>query len=798
MPSAHDHLTRLGREVREGFTKNRRVMSFAEYLELCAQTHRTQLRSAPQYVADCFLNYGTQEISYPWGKTRRFQLFDCPWADGRERLIGHEDVQNQVFQALENFVHEGTANRLILLHGPNGSAKSTFVRCIGRALQHYSTLDGGALYRINWLFPTRKLGRGDIGFSAQTNGAHSGDTYAYLADELIDARLSDELRDHPLLLIPPGQRGPILDEMLAAHDEPADREFVLSDYLRFGRLSHKNRAIYEALLASYQGDYLEVLRHVQIERFFIQHRYREGYVTVEPQLSVDASERQLTADRSVSALPPALQSVSLFEYGGEVVNANRGIIEYSDLLKRPLEAYKYLLTTVERASIHLQSASLFLDLVFFGTSNDIHLDAFKKTAEFLSFQGRLALARVPYLRDFTLEQQIYQDRIREAAGTRHVAPHCAYVAALWAVLTRMRKPEVELDRDSDRVAGGDQEATGMAAEATTGSASPIDSASQIPGDADDDDDDDDIVPADKAEQLADVIVSLSPVEKAELYALGAVPERINGRQARELRARIQELRTRADDRPDYEGRIGASPREMLAALFSAANSPEYDYVSPLAILDQLRALTRQTSVYRFLEMPRQDGGYRNPVGFIGVCREKLLDKIEEEALSALGLVEESEYERVFERYINHAMHWTKGEKLLNPLTGRSEDPDASFLRSVETSLGVSADDAASFRSDSITKIGAWSLDHLKQKPDYKRIFPEHFRRLAGEYFEQRKKSVSRGIYAALAVLTDNVGSLDDDERERARDTIARMQERSGYAEASARDALSLLYRSRYQ
>ena len=36
-------------------------------------------------------------------------------------------------------------------------------------------------------------------------------------------------------------------------------------------------------------------------------------------LSVDATERQVTADRTLSSLPPSLQSVSLHEYGGEIV-----------------------------------------------------------------------------------------------------------------------------------------------------------------------------------------------------------------------------------------------------------------------------------------------------------------------------------------------------------------------------------------------------------------------------------------------------------------------------------------------
>ena len=51
--------------------------------------------------------------------------------------------------------------------------------------------------------------------------------------------------------------------------------------MRRSKLSPKNRAIYDALLASYHGDYLQVLRHVRIERFEISHRYRTGWVTVE-------------------------------------------------------------------------------------------------------------------------------------------------------------------------------------------------------------------------------------------------------------------------------------------------------------------------------------------------------------------------------------------------------------------------------------------------------------------------------------------------------------------------------------
>ena len=264
--------------------------------------------------------------------------------------------------------------------------------------------------------PGQKISKSGIGFSGTKFDEHgAGDSYAYLPDDLIDAKLHDEMRDHPLFLIPPERRAPLMHQMLkeaplpeATPEGAPDDGFVLSDYLLHGRLSHKNHVIFEALLASYQGDYFKVLRHVQVERFYIGHRYREGYATVEPQLSVDAQERQITADRSVAALPAALQSIALFEYGGELVNANRGLIEYSDLLKRPLEAYKYLLATVERSSVPLPTATLFLDLAFIGSSNEIHLQAFKEIPEFQSFRGRLELVRVPYLLDFVQEEQIYR------------------------------------------------------------------------------------------------------------------------------------------------------------------------------------------------------------------------------------------------------------------------------------------------------------------------------------------------------------------------------------------------------
>jgi serine protein kinase len=738
-PEVKQALLGLHDAVREDFTRNRRVMSFAEYLALAFAEPTRQLRSSTQYIVDCFEHYGRERVTYPWGEVDRFKLFDAPWANGEDRLFGQEAVQQQVYMALRAFVRDGRPNKLILLHGPNGSAKSTFVRCLGRALEHYSTLDDGALYRFSWIFPSQKSTRGGIGFSGGHPSIESKDSFAYLPDDEIDARLGDELRDHPLLLVPLDERAALMDKLLAG------RTFSISDYLRGGSLSPKNRAIYDALLASYQGDYVQVLRHVRVERFEISQRYRQAWVTVEPQLSVDAAERQITADRTLGSLPPSLQSVSLYEYSGEVVGANRGMIEFDDLLKRPLEHYKYLLTTVERAALAMPSSTLFLDVAFVGSSNDIHLAAFREIPDFQSFKGRIELVRVPYIVDVRDEEALYRERLREAAGGRHVAPHTAYVAALWAVLSRMRKPQVE----------------------------------RYPS------------------TLAEVIGRLTPLDKAELYATGQVPDDLPPDRSRELIAHIKDLYHESDTYPIYEGRVGASPREMQGVLLAAAGNPRYAYISPLVVLDEIAELCKQVALYEFLRQDIHPGGYHDHKKFVDVARGRLFDRIDDEVRVAVGLVEETEYARVFERYVTHVIHTVKKEKVRNTGTGRMEDPDEQMMREVERTLEINgrADD---FRQSLIAKIGAWSLDHRGQKPVLTEIFSDLLRKLRDAYFERHKKVIAKGVQDLVVLLSGNEGHLAADARTRAEAALEMLTSRYGYTRESARELVGALASLRYR
>jgi predicted Ser/Thr protein kinase len=736
-------LSALSTEMREGFARTRRVLSFAEYLGLLHKDMARQVRSAAQYLRDVFDHFGTTKVHRPRGETTRFNLFDCGWDEGKDCLRGQEDVQTAIYRLIANFAREGRTNRLILLHGPNGSAKSTVVACIQRAMEHYSQLDEGALYRFNWVFPTQHVSKGGIGFGGPHDELGDADSYAYLDDDLVDAKISDELRDHPLLLLPREQRRKLIETRL---EKDLAAGFRPARYLFDGDLSYRNRQIFEALLSAYHGDLARVLRHVQVERFFVSRRYRQGLATVEPQMAVDVRARQLSVDRSLGALPAALQSISLFEMQGELVDANRGMLNFEDLLKRPFESWKYLLGVVENSMTSLDFGTLEVDTDFFATSNESYLAAFKEVPEFQSFKGRMELVRAPYLVDFRVEREIYDEHIQQsiaAGATRHVAPHLAWVTALWAVLTRLRRPQ------PDKYTG----------------------------------------------KLANLIARLGPMEKAMLYA-GEVSDAFSQEEQKELLAVAEQLARETDSDVNYEGRTGASPREMKLVLLNAAHSEKYTCASPFAVLDELAELVRATSVYEFLRQSPAPGGYHESAAFVDKVRAALLDRIADEVRISMGLVEERRYLEHFERYLTHVSYWVKHEKVRNPLTGLDEDPDQELMADVERLLGVrsSGMSPADFRHEVIAKIGAWALDHPGKRPDYERIFPRPISDLREAFFAERKRQVTQINQDLLIYLADGPDQMQPDDAAAVRTTLDNLRGRFGYCDRCARDAVLALLR----
>jgi serine protein kinase len=743
-------LSTVGSSVKGAFVESRSILSFDEYVQAFVESPRRQARSAAQYLRDVLDHFGSEERETPVGKVQRWRLFELPFEPEARalRVAGQDDVQAALYRALGTFVRSGRVNKLVLLHGPNGSAKSSLVSALVRGMEAYSRTQEGALYRYHWVFPSeRKLKGGGLGFGPR---AESGEpaSFAHLEGEALDARLSCPMKDHPLLLVPKEERRRLLEEHCrpSAREGARETDFVLSDYLLDGEPCHTCRQVNDALLAAYQGDWLKVLRHVQVERLYVSARYQQAAVTVEPQLSVDAGYRQVTADRSVSQLPPALHSVSLFEPQGPLVAANRGVIEYSDLLKRNPEAFKYLLGTSETGRVALDHFVLQLDLVLLASANEKQLAAFKETPEFASFKGRLELVRVPYLRRASVEREIYDLQITAAAVGKHVAPHATRVAALWAVLTRLKRP----------------------------------------------------IPERYQGELREMVDDLAPLEKLHLYDTGEAPDRLSLAQAKVLRKHAPDLYRESEVYPNYEGRSGASAREIKTALFNAAQAEGARCLTPLAVLTELEALCKDKSVHEFLQQEVVDG-FHDHEEFVRVVEAEYLDVIDEEIRDSMGFVSESQYRELFVRYVTLVSHWVKGEKIKNSITGEYEPPDEQRMAEIEKIVMPPGDDRRNFRRGLISAIGAFRLDHPDAAEiDYAAIFPDLFRRLRDHYFEERKRQLRRSREDVLRYLSDERGSLDEKARARVEGTLRTLRERYGYCEHCAQDAVLFLMRRRYE
>ncbi len=736
---ARRFLQDVGSTVSSDFSKNRSLLSFEEYLQLFGGAAHLQARNAAQYLKDAIDSFGTELVAHPSGQVRRFKVFDAIKDGHQVRVAGQEEVQNALYRLLGNFVRAGRINKLILMHGPNGSAKSSIAESLKRGLEIYSQTPEGALYTFNWVFPKEKLVKGSIGFGDHVPSGQVT-SYAHLAAEDIEVRLTNPLREHPLFLIPREERRKLLNDAFGEKDSDA----VAPAYLVEGELSTTNRKIFDALLASYSGDWLKVLRHVQVERFYVSRRYQVGTFTVEPQMSVDAAYQQVSADRTQANLPSALHSVVLFQPAGPLVSANRGLIEYADLLKRPLEAFKYLLGFSETQEVPLEHMVLQLDEVLLASSNEKHLAAFKELPDFSSFKGRIELVRVPYLRRWKLEREVYDAQVTPRTVGRHVAPHATRVAAMWAVLTRLKKP--------------------------------------IP----------DRYPA----ESRSLVERLSPMEKLRLYQDGEAPDRLTVQQQRELKKLVPLLYEESDSYPNYEGRSGASAREIKTALFNAAQSPEHDSLHPLAVLKELLALTRDKSVYEYLQQEIVDG-YHDHAEFVRIVENDYLDVVDREVRDSMGLVSEAQYVELFERYVQTVSAWIKGERVQNKHSGAQEKPNEGSLAEFESYVMPKGEDATGFRRALISTVGAWRIDNPEIPVDYARIFPDLFKRLSDHFYEERKRQLKRNVENILKYLSDERSSLSPKEQAQVKKTMDEMVARFGYTEASAKDSIVFLVRKRY-
>ena len=714
-------------QYRENFRQHGVILSFNDYLQRLASNPRLLLRNSPHYLLDTFEYFGQGDNNKD--RTKHFKLFDRQ-TPASPAIIGGREAQTAIYTTLHTFCAQGMVDKLILLHGPNGSAKTSTIETIAASMRDYSFTDEGSVYRFNWVFPQdmEKISywRGEskpIGFGKKKD-QQQGKSYAYLEDDQISCKIPSEFRENPFYLLPMPQREQLLRQWIANSENKSIDDIELPPHVLLSGLSKRNQLIMENLLNGYEGNLEEVYRHIQVERFYFSRQYRVGISTVEPQMSIDAQEKQLTMERYLANLPVILQNFRFHESFGELVEANRGFLEFSDLLKRPIDTFKYLLSTIEKSILNLHSGTIPLDVVFFATTNETHLDAFKTIPDFSSFRERFNLITVPYLLRPSEEQQIYLPEVKILEKATKVAPHTIEFLSLWAVLTRLKQP----NKDA------------------------------------------------YDEKHAELIKRLGPRNKVRLYEGEKLDQSFSIDEVAVFRSLTKELLTESHGAVVFEGRIGISPREVKAVIYRAAQNRKV--LTVIDIFDELERMIKERSVYEFLSIsPR--GRYHDVNYFLDICKKEFCYTFYRELIDAMDLVDHQAYIKLLNDYVEHVACYMKKEKILNPTTGEFNQPSEDLMVNVENILAIGEGKRLGHRQKVLNRLAAFRVENPEQKVDLEEIFVDYTEKIQGYYFFKNARQVKNNFNNILS-LDNNDYHLTTEQRQLAETTLTNLQEKYGY------------------
>ena len=124
--------------------------TFWEYLDL-AIDNPTVSRNAFQRVYDMILSYGTETASQFKQEITRYKFFGDPIEHGADAIYGLERPLMQLVDFFKSAAQGyGTERRILLLHGPVGSSKSTIARLLKKGLENYSRTDDGKCFTYMW------------------------------------------------------------------------------------------------------------------------------------------------------------------------------------------------------------------------------------------------------------------------------------------------------------------------------------------------------------------------------------------------------------------------------------------------------------------------------------------------------------------------------------------------------------------------------------------------------------------------------------------------------------------------
>ena len=293
-------------------------------------------------------------------------------------------------RTLENLVEEyfhpaarrlDVRKRILLLMGPVSGGKSTLVSMLKRGLERYSRTDNGAVFGIKHC----------------------------------------PMHEEPLHLIPKELR-PEFEKEYGVYIE--------------GELCPSCRMMLDA---EYGGD----IENVLVERVFLSEDDRVGVGTFTPSdpKSQDIADLTGSIDFSTIAEYGSESDPRAYRFDGELNIANRGIMEFQEMLKCDEKFLWNLLSLSQEGNFKAgRFALIYADEMIVAHTNENEYRAFISNKKNEALQSRIIVMKIPYNLRVRDEIKIYDKLINQSdLKDIHIAPHALKVASIFSVLSRLKE-----------------------------------------------------------------------------------------------------------------------------------------------------------------------------------------------------------------------------------------------------------------------------------------------------------------------------------------------------------------------
>ncbi len=380
--------------------------SFEDYLEI-VRRQPTVCRNAYQRLFDLVISFGTEEYTEYKKRIIRYKFFDDPFDGGKDAVFGIDVHLMKLVDVLRAAaMGYGAEKRVILLHGPVGSAKSTIARLLKKGLEWYSKQPEGCLYTFSWM---------------NADGTE----------------VPSPLNEDPLKLVPLELREQVLGEM--------GKDLALKYPLRMeGDLDPVSRFMYKAIMAEVGGDWTQLIDRIKVRRIVLSEKDRVGIGTFQPKDEKNQDSTELTGDINYRKIAEygSDSDPRAFNFDGEFCVANRGLIEFVEVLKLDVAFLYDLLGASQEHTIKPKKfPQTVIDEVIIGHTNEPEYRKLQSNEFMEALRDRTIKIDIPYITKWREEARIYHRDYNKKRVARNIAPHTLEMAAMWAVLTRLEQPK---------------------------------------------------------------------------------------------------------------------------------------------------------------------------------------------------------------------------------------------------------------------------------------------------------------------------------------------------------------------